>query len=169
MTVRDTNADYIEVERRAFMETSNPMHVWAAFRFARVVKAEIPDWVITYLDLASKRLLALAVDEDQRHSKAKEEGKSYVTDVKRIAPALFMKASHLTGYHDQWVAYGMNVRHLMSEKHKETFAIGYVANRFGVSTSTVRRAWKQYEKMYPGNAIFPEGAVLSENRPVSET
>ncbi|MEQ1955957.1 hypothetical protein [Mesorhizobium sp. CN2-181] len=169
MTIRDTNADYIEVERRAFMETSNPMHVWAAFRFARVVRAEIPDWVIAYLDLASKRLLALAVEEEQKHAQAKQVGKRHVTDVKRVAPAFFIKASHLAGYHDNWVTYGMNVRHLKKQKHQETYAIDHVADHFGVSASTVRRAWKQYEKLYPGDAIFPEDAVLSKTRPDSET
>ncbi|MBL8576148.1 MAG: hypothetical protein JNK47_02895 [Mesorhizobium sp.] len=146
------NADLIEVERRAFFATSNPMHVWAAFRLARVVNADIPPWVMSYLDLASKRLLALASDIVQ-------DGTADNTFVKDLAAAFFFKGAHPTNYHSEWITYGMNVRHLMQQGDKETFAIDAVAEHFGVSASTVRGAYKQYDRLYPGEDILPQDVV----------
>jgi hypothetical protein len=154
----DKNEDFIEAERRAFLETSNPMHVWAAFRFAGVVGAETPEWVRSYLDLVSKRILSLAAQVQNESSRGKRNSK--VDDFgPRLAAVMMMKGSHLTGYHSDWITYGMNVRHRIQSGDKETFAIETVAEDAGVSKSTVGRGWKRYNKLYPGDAIFPQETV----------
>lgn len=158
----ESNEDFIEVERRAFFETSNPMHVWAAFRYAAVAKAETPDWVRGYLDLVSKRILALSAEAHKQTEQPKRNAK--VDDFgPRLAAAMMMKGSHLTGYHSDWIAYGMNVRHRMHSGDQETYAIESVARDASVSISTVRRGWKRYNKLYPGNDIFPH-EVVSKGR-----
>ncbi|MDG4896616.1 hypothetical protein P9272_23905 [Mesorhizobium sp. WSM4976] len=158
MTDSENNQDFIEVERRAFFETSNPMHAWAAFRYASVVGTEMPDWVRGYFDLVSKRMLALAADAQTEADRPKRNSK--VDDFgPRLAAAMMMKGSHLTGYHSDWISYGMNVRHRVQAGDKETFAIESVAEDAGVSVSTVRRGWKRYNKLYPGDAVFPHEAV----------
>jgi hypothetical protein len=54
----------------------------------------------------------------------------------------------------------MNVRARLPDfGGKEYLAIESVAETAGVSESTVRRAWKRYDRLFPGAGIFPEEAL----------
>jgi hypothetical protein len=141
------NSDLIEIERRCFAETGNPLHAWAAYSFARVVNAAVPDWVLGYLDSAARNLFDLTA-EHQSQQKGREK-----EIAPKIAAAFGIRGTVLSGYRDNWVVHGANVRHLMREGHQETYAIDYVAEAAGVSTSTVRRALKRYDRLYPDQGI----------------
>ena len=155
-----TNADFIEVERRCLAKTNNPMHAWAAYSFARVAGDPIPDWVLRYFDMAARNLFALA-DEVQ------DEGGMDMGP--KIAMALKLaskgRGSPLVEYHHDWLVFGMNVRNRMQRTDSlgrsdlETYAIESVARDHNASESAVRRAYKLYDALFPGDAIFPNEAA----------
>jgi hypothetical protein len=147
---RETNADFIEVERRAFLATGNAMHAWAAYSFARVVKAPPPEWVLKYFDRCARGILKVSHDSIEKGGK---------NPAPKVLDALHLKGSDLTGFHDKWMVYGMNVRNLMGQNDKPDFAIESVAKAMGVSYSTVWRGWKRYDETFPGDAVMPQDAV----------
>jgi len=148
--------EMLEVEKRCFVETGNPMHVWAAYSLARVCDAPMPDWVMRYFDMAARNLLALSAEAQD--SGGKDLGP-------KIAGALKLKGksragSPLVSYHADWMVFGMNVRARLPEfGGKEYLAIESVAESAGVSKSTVHRAFKLYETLFPGDATFPDEAI----------
>jgi hypothetical protein len=152
--------DLLEVERRCFAETSNAMHAWAAYRLARVCDAPVPEWVLRYLDLVGRNLLHLSAAHD---SDGKDLGQ-------KIADAAMLKGkpragSPLVNYHADWMVFGMNVRDRMTRIGRdgrsdlETYAIESVALESQASKSTVRRAYKLYNALFPGDAIFPDETI----------
>ena len=153
--------EMLEVEKRCFLETENAMHVWAAYSLARVCDAPVPDWVLRYLDRAARNLLALSAE-------AQEAGGKDLGP--KIASALRLEGkprsgSPLVTYHADWMVFGMTVRDRMTRVGRdgrtdlETYAIDDVANEAGVSKATVRRAFKLYDALFPGDAIFPDEAL----------
>jgi len=153
--------DMIEADRRCFVETGNPMHAWAAYSLARVCDAPIPEWVLRYLDMVGRNLLALSADSQD--GGGKDLGPKIATALKLEGKP--RSGSPLVTYHADWMVFGMNVRDRMTRVGRdgrfdlETYAIESVASEAGVSKSTVRRAFKLYEALFPGDAIFPDEAL----------
>ena len=54
----------------------------------------------------------------------------------------------------KWIFLGDRVESYMRQGDQETYAIDDVAKRFGVSKSTVRRAWKRYQQERPDNTAL---------------
>ena len=155
--------DLIEIERRCLAATDNPMHAWAAYSFARVAGEPIPDWVLGYLDLAARDLFKLAMEASA--AGGKDLGP-------KIAKALRLdgkprSGSPLATYHSNWKVLGVSVRDRMNRPDcegrtdKETHAVEAVAAQHGVSASTVSRAFKLYDQLFPGEAVFPGEVVTS--------
>jgi hypothetical protein len=150
----------IEVERRCYLESGNAMHVWAAYAFARAVDAPLPDWVMSYLDRCGRNLMALS--SEVRSTSGKDLGP-------RIAKAFGLASpgsgSPLTTYHHDWMSLGMSVRDRITRRDdrgradQETYAIEQVADEAGLAPSTVRRAYKLFDHIFPGTAVFPDDAV----------
>lgn len=146
--------DLIEVERRCLVETNNVMHVWAAYGFARAAGVPIPEWVLRYFDKAGHGLMALAVEAK------KQGGKDFGPRIaKAFGLATAGSGSPLTAYHSAWMTFGMNVRYRMQQGDKEYLAIASVARDGGVSDATVRRAHELFDKLFPGDGIFPDEAL----------
>ena len=145
--------EMLEVERRCFVETNNPMHVWSAYSLARVCDAPVPEWVLRYFDFVSRNLLSLSADVQS------EGGKDLGP---RIAQAMKLEGkprsgSPLVQYHADWMVLALNViGHLPHAGGKEYLAIEEVAASSGVSISTVRRAFKLYCSLFPNEGDFPE-------------
>ena len=120
------------------------MSAWQAYCDARLGGLEIPEWVLKYLDRAAGNIWALP----SRCIK----GKRVHNFERELAIALEMakpgdngRGHVLTDFMDRmWMFYGETVRRYMRQGDKESFAIEAVAKRNGVSTATVRRAWKRF-------------------------
>jgi hypothetical protein len=147
--------DMIEVERRCLVETDNVMHAWAAYSMARVCGAPVPDWVLRYFDKAARNLLALSAEAQE--SGGRDLGPKIA---KALGLASVGAGSPLVAYHADWQTFGMNVRARLPEfGGKEYLAIESVASDVGVSVAAVRRAFKLYDALFPGAAIFPDEAL----------
>ncbi|CAN7769473.1 hypothetical protein [Mesorhizobium sp. LjNodule214] len=153
------NSDLIELERRAFMTTSNAMHVWAAYSLARVVKAPVPDWVLTYLDLCARRLFAFTSAQDANDAEDHEFAKTVASAFMLNSKGAGTAASKYFGA--KWLEYGMSVHIKVRANTKPDFAIVEVASEANVSTSTVRRAWNTYKKAYPNGDLTALKAIIS--------
>lgn len=147
-------ADYrIECERRAYLQSKNPMHAWEAYGIARRSAREIPEWVLRYFDKA-RMGLELNVED------ATEEGGTR-EDLARVIAKAFGLVSIGAGtpfdYNTKWWAYGRKVREFMKddERGRPGFPLhharGKAAKFYGVHVSTIIRGAKVYDK------VFPEG------------
>lgn len=151
----DDNSELVEVERRCFKETGNPMHAWAAFRLARVVGSPIPDWVLKYLDQCSRELLSLS-----SHSSAQGTGKDLGPAIaKTFGLASKGRGSPLVTYHADWMVFGANVRSRMLNGDKEYIAVEEVAKEHAVSKTAVGNSWRLFRAMFPGKSPFPDEAL----------
>lgn len=148
-------SNLVEVERRCFLDTGNPMHVWAAYRMARVADAPIPDWVLRYFDICGDRLLALSADAS-RNGGAKDMGPKIAKSLGLVSNG---RGSPLVSYHADWIVFGANVRARVTDGDKEYLAIESVAKDAGVSTTTVRDAWVRFGALFPGESPFPDEAL----------
>ncbi len=145
-----SNAELIEVERRCFAETENPLHIWSAYGLARSAGDPIPEWVLRYFDLCRRNIFDLYADGNYLGEK----------DI----PALIVKAVKMDGqifsrYRNNWIVWGAAVRQAIELLGSETKAIRFVADRYNSTPPTVRRAFKRYEKLFPGAGIFPDEAL----------
>ena len=160
---------YYEVQKRAFVATNNPMYAWAAYSRARLIGDEIPEWVLKYLDFSARALLELSAQTQETLEKTSKGGKIRkakrgAKDIgPRVAAALKLSSkgagTALSSYHSDWELYGLLVRHFRQNHVGETNAIEEIAGDKGVSASTIRAAYKLYDKLFPGNELFAEDAV----------
>lgn len=151
--------DMLEVERLCAIENDNMMHAWAAYRLARLSGVSIPEWVLRYFDEAGRNLLALSA-EIAKYGNGKGVGPKIA---KSIGLASDGAGSPLTKYHADWMVFGLNVRARMLEGDKEDIAVETVARDAGVSMSTVRRSFKTYDRLFPGQALFPDEALTKKS------
>lgn len=131
----------IECERRAYLATENPMHVWNAYATARAKRIEVPEWVLRYFDKASWGIREMAGDDVPRKDLAP-----------RIARALNLVrdgAGTPFDYDNRWWAYGRKLREFINAGDKMTFARENTAGHFGVSVSTIQRGAETYDKAFP--------------------
>lgn len=47
----------LRLREALFRRTGNPLYAWSAFRIARAAEAEVPEWVLDYLETSSGYLL----------------------------------------------------------------------------------------------------------------
>ena len=51
--------ELLDVMKKEFERTANPVHAWEAWRFCRECSLPIPDWVISYLDRSGEAIQAI--------------------------------------------------------------------------------------------------------------
>lgn len=129
-----------ERDRVSYQETGNPLFVWQAYKFQRLMSSEVPEWVFLYLDNVAESLLSFT-DKDR-------------CDASFVAKALDLdtrqgERSAFKGF-DQDMAFklGPAVLRAIADGSQETYAIEAVAKERGVSESTVRRAYKGFMDIY---------------------
>jgi hypothetical protein len=155
MTEEGHPFDLIEVERRYFVETHNPMHVWTAYSLARCNAAPIPDWVLHYFDHSARELLKLSFET--RETGGENMGPKLARSLGFTSGG---PGSGLSNYQNmEWIVYGMHVRARIAQGSKEYIAIEDVSKQLAVHKSTVTRAYKLFDKLFPGDGIFPEDTV----------
>ncbi|MEQ8813553.1 MAG: hypothetical protein RLO51_16780 [Thalassobaculum sp.] len=157
MTDVETNADLIEVERRCYQETGNPLHVWAAYGLARVVKTPPPEWVLAYFDGVGRNLFTVAAVH--LNGKAANVPAEIMVALGMKPPGKSGSGTAFSRYHKDWLSFGMNVRARMQSGEQQTYAIEEVAKQSGVSEKLVRDGWKRYNRLFPGPGIFPDEAL----------
>lgn len=146
----------LECEKRAYEATDNPLHAWAAYGVARQAKIAIPEWVLAYLDKCHLGLVYTVPDAIEQQRSAK--------DLAPVIAGAFGLVSKGRGnpfeYEEKWWAIGRAVRRLMlvgvegQEKGgglTEYHAKQTASEDYGVSFSTITRAFKTYK------AVFPDG------------
>jgi hypothetical protein len=128
------------VAKKLYEITGNPLHVWNAYQVCRVARLGVPDWVLSYFDGVAKRLL----------QPAKRGGK---LSKSAIGKALGMNAPgrEFREFSEtpEWADIAYDVWQQLKGGDKETYAIEAVAEKRGISPSTVRRAWVRAKKWFP--------------------
>ncbi len=132
----------IEVARAAYERDGNPLEVWRGYWEARELGQPLPDWVLTYFDRCAMALMDLA--RESAH------GKSVTVPHTAIAEAFEMKRSGrgsvFSGFANRtWLTYAFLVVLYMHKGDQETDAIEITARKTGVSTATIRRAYKKFK------------------------
>jgi hypothetical protein len=135
--------------RRKYEMTGNPLYAWETFASCRSAGEDIPEWVLEYLDRAAGKLLEYA-----QHDPPPAKGETSTA----VAVAMEMKIPGRSGQGTVFTQYVANeknesgrrilqgVSDRMEAGDKDTHAFENVAKEFGVSHSTVRRAWQKFTK-----------------------
>jgi hypothetical protein len=128
------------VAKKLYEITGNPLHVWNAYQVCRVARLGVPHWVLSYFDGVAKRLF----------QPAKRGGK---LSKSAIGKALGMNAPgrEFREFSEtpEWADIAYDVWQQLKGGDKETYAIEAVAEKRGISPSTVRRAWVRAKKSFP--------------------
>ncbi len=127
-------ADIWEQER--YRETGNPLFVWRTYRYLRCIGAEVPEWVLAYLDHVAVNLL----DSEEDVKDASFIARALDLDVGQGERSAFSDLEN-----DGAMMYGRDVLRGLKAGGQETYVIEEVAMKHGVSTATVRRGWKKLQ------------------------
>lgn len=136
------NIEDADVLRRAYEDDGNPLWVWQAIMINPVTE-DFPIWVRNYLSGVAMDLVGLSTESD--HWKRNEAPR-------KVAQALgFLKEGRGTAFSSwmakYWVWAGSKVEELKLADEKEYIAIETVAEKYGLSPSTIRRAWEAYQRI----------------------
>ena len=136
-------ADYmIECERRAYLATGNPLHVWNAYSTVRAKRMDLPEWILRYFDKASWGIREIATDDVKRKDLGPRIGRSLglVND----GPGTPFE------FDRKWWAYGRAVREYMKAGHDRDDARAFAAVDFEVHEMTIVRNEQLYDLAFPG-------------------
>lgn len=131
----------IECERRAYLATGNPMHVWNAYATTRAKRIDVPEWILRYLDKASWGIREMAGDDVPRKDLAPRIARSL--DLVRDG------AGTPFDYDNRWWAYGRKVREFRKRGDQLDHARRFAAEFFEVSVSTIMRGARIYDDAFP--------------------
>ena len=141
----------LERLRAEFEASKNPLVLWEAYRFARIVHLRAPEWVspewiFQGLDDVAERLLKLTFDDER-------SGETHW--LRALAGAFGFAVQNGGGASDPFLARQRGLDHLElavrvrilvdGDGHNETDACYLVSQQRGVSQATVSRAWKKFE------------------------
>jgi len=138
-----------------YKRTNNPLYAWTAYRQCRKAGAEIPQWVLEYLDWAAANLVRLS----ESLPEGKEVAPSIAEGLRMKRPGKSGRRTVFTEFRDLDETTGMGRKHIaatvmsrITKGYKPDQAIEYAAKRYGISKSTVRRAWKDHrpQNLPPG-------------------
>ena len=146
----------IEHYRATYLETSNPLFVWAAYQVARQAGLPIPAWVWEYLDRGAKELLNWrdVIDGRERNDPVAIMARAFGVTPRKRGPRTiyneFAEHSPADGFlpRDMWFL-GITITRLFrrrGSKRRESMspAIERLSKELGVSPRTVWRRWGQY-------------------------
>ncbi len=147
----------IEDQRERYEHEGNIFSAWYAYLVARQTGTAIPDWILKALDDVSTGLFGLYLNSTHGRKVSNADiAKAAKLSSKRGKGNLFTKF----GNPDWWLMAEV-VGLYMGQGAYETYAIDAVAEEYRVSKSTVRRAWKRYEKVRPERVV----KLLSSAKP----
>lgn len=138
--------DYqLELERRAYLVTKNPMRVWNAYGVARQSQRAIPEWVLQYLDKARLGLVFNVQDTIE------EQGTK--TNLAPVIARAFGMTSRGSGspldFDMDWWRHGLTLRSFLDRGDQLDHARRFAAEEFGVHPSTIIRSAKLFDKVCP--------------------
>jgi len=173
----DAQARFIEADRQRFQDTGNALFVWDAYARSRDAGLPIPDWILDYLDDAARNISAF-VNPDRPQSVTdpnKEIATAFRLASSQGKPTVFKQFID-TFYDWEWAALGEKVAAYYRSGNDERSSIYLVACDLKQeqeqeilmtaarrqlrgqevwivppppSESTIRRAWKRYQKAAP--------------------
>ncbi len=147
--------------REKYEKSGNPVYVWQAYLETRRAGLGLADWILEYLDSVSSEISSLARKVGRGQQPTDVWG-GVAEALKFKKPGRTGRGNVFTDFFDNiWIFLGHTVAFYMNQGDKEIYAIEDVAKKNGVSTSTVRRAWKRYQQEFPDN---PELALLAPYR-----
>ncbi len=137
---------YLELYKRAYDATSNPVFAWHVYGSCRGWEMVPPEWVWRYLDDVAVRVYEVS----RPGSVLADDPVAAVFDalgMRSPGPGRWTRGSILSkDDHDLFLA--SEVQWRREEGHQETYAIDDVARLRDVSPSTVRLAWKRFKDLF---------------------
>jgi hypothetical protein len=121
-----------------YEKNRNPLYAWTAYRAAREIGCPVPDWALEYLEEAAEEICIL------RHRRGRVSHTDIAKAVK-LAGTPGKKNAFSSYRNTKWRRHAKTVESNIVQGDKETYAIEGAAKQWGVSESTVRRAWKRYQ------------------------
>ena len=143
--------DDLEVLRRAYEKTKNPLYVWQAIALDIAPGEEFPYWVRKYLVCSGKDLLQVAFDIVLEGAKIKNPASEVAKALRFQRGGKYFSQYANTKSH--WLFLGEEVEKLVGEGDKPYIARERVAKRHKLSSSTVRLASLQYQKVVEGRKV----------------
>jgi hypothetical protein len=134
MNMPDRLDKYAGLLELAYLESGNPLQVWATYRLYRLAAEQPPEWVLQYFDRAAANLMAVPKQVKNPSTAIAEAMEMKVTGKSGRGTAF---SDNIGGRMD----YAFDTWSLVLDGTKETYAIETTANKFGVSPSTVRSAY----------------------------
>ncbi|MEW8051334.1 MAG: hypothetical protein ACH255_09065 [Candidatus Thiodiazotropha sp.] len=140
--VRDLEKSLVKLiaeQNEVYKKNSNPLYIWQAYSMYREVDLPIPDWVYEYLDQCSKNLM------NHWDNPPKEPAKAIAKSLNMVSSgrgSVFTETSR----RDLNIAFFMAGSLQMDPKLKPDQLYDSLAKSFGVSRSTVQRAWTEWGK-----------------------
>ena len=127
----------LETYHREYRNTGNPIYVWAAYRVCRKHGFEIPEWVYEFFDNACDEL-------EELHDKQKVEPKDFASALGFVTKGRGNPISSVShDARDKDIAFRALVIAGNTEALPEWAAV-QLAEEFGTSEATVRRAFDRY-------------------------
>ena len=134
----------IELHRQLYEGGGNPLQAWSALLYARALGEQPPAWVMEYLAGCA------AAFHNLQH--ASSEGKKIkpndiahaVGMVSKGAGTVFPNQDDFDG-----IMMAVQVQDCIDNGLQQAYTIANVAEDWGITKSTVRRAWKRTQARYP--------------------
>jgi hypothetical protein len=124
---------FIESRRILFEKSRNPVHAMNAYRIARVVKIDIPDWVLELFDQWAEVLCV------KRPKGAKAVADALGLGAKGGGPSITHQAE--TQARDWWIAERVLVLRESDPKRPTQEIVHQVAEEFNLSSERVSGIW----------------------------
>ncbi|SOE01785.1 hypothetical protein [Caenispirillum bisanense] len=132
-----------------YAETASPTFAWQAYLCCRAAQRPVEDWVLEYLDVCAKRLVALTRDPPKDIPKEVAKAVGFGTGRGRGSP--LTEAQRL----EQDIEIYKRVRARLDMGDKRKIAWESVADDMGLSPSKVRETHKTFAEKF-GDGVFPE-------------
>ncbi|MEW8062375.1 MAG: hypothetical protein AB2797_04620, partial [Candidatus Thiodiazotropha sp.] len=136
---KDRFKEVTDIQYHSYKKTSNPLYIWETYSQCRNVEMPIPDWIYEYFDQCSSNLM--------KHwdNPPGEPAKAIAKSLSMASPgrgSVFTETSK----RDQTIAMVMGLYLLLDPKLKPDQLYDSMAKDFGVSRSTVQRAWTEWSR-----------------------
>ena len=134
-----------------YQKTQNALYVWSAYGLCRRYDLPTPAWVQDYLDRVAMNFLRLLQPADEMPP---EQRPGPITEALEM-PTPGKAFKQMNG--SSFMPIGADVQWAMKITGlQETYAIEQVASKHGISASTVRRHWKEFEKLVASFKNLPK-------------
>lgn len=132
----------LNMHRDLYGASENPLDVWQGILYAQALNEPLPDWILEYLASSAANIFDLMHHSMQGKRPTPAHIANALNMVRQGSGTIFPNESEW-----DWTARGGQVAAMIEAGHQETYAIDAVAETEGVSSSTVRRDWKRFQKV----------------------